>query len=169
MLNAIIQLADADGFQDSIREASPNLTPDEVDAAYALGVVFTVLIGLIFAALYLLLAIQVRKGKNWARIVTWVLAGLGVLGGLLGLAGDGTGARAGCSASIVHAASTRRSSCCWRCGRRTSTSRRGRRLATRTGLSEEVQRGPGAVEHPARVGAQDPLEQRRRRPTGSRW
>ena len=88
VLNAIIQLADADGFRDSIREASPNLTPDEVDAAYTLGVIFTVVIGLIFAALYLLLAIQVRKGKNWARIVTWVLAGLGLLFGLLGLAAD---------------------------------------------------------------------------------
>jgi hypothetical protein len=29
-----------------------------------------------------LLAMQVRKGKNWARIVTWVFAGLGVLGSL---------------------------------------------------------------------------------------
>jgi len=34
---------------------------------------------LVFAVLYVLLALQVRKGKNWARIVTWVLAGIGVL------------------------------------------------------------------------------------------
>jgi hypothetical protein len=36
--------------------------------------------------LYILLALQVGKGKNWARIVTWVLASLGVLSGLAALA-----------------------------------------------------------------------------------
>ena len=43
----------------------------------------------------MLLAIQVRKGKNWARIVTLVLAGLGVLFGVLSLVGDGTGLEKG--------------------------------------------------------------------------
>jgi hypothetical protein len=33
----------------------------------------------------------VRKGKNWARIVTWVLSGLSVLGGISSLFGAGTG------------------------------------------------------------------------------
>jgi UDP-N-acetylmuramyl pentapeptide phosphotransferase/UDP-N-acetylglucosamine-1-phosphate transferase len=44
----------------------------------AVGV--SLVIGLIFIVLYVLLALQVRAGKNWARIVTFVLAGLGVLG-----------------------------------------------------------------------------------------
>ncbi len=48
---------------------------DTVNSAVAIGVV----IGIIFIVLYVLLALQVGKGKNWARIVTWVLAGLGVL------------------------------------------------------------------------------------------
>ena len=34
---------------------------------------------MVFLVLYVLLAMQVAKGKNWARIVTLVLAGLGVL------------------------------------------------------------------------------------------
>ena len=44
------------------------------------------MIGIILIVLYVLLALQVRKGKNWARIVTWVLAGLGALGGVTNLA-----------------------------------------------------------------------------------
>lgn len=88
VISAILNLADSEGFKDAIREAQPNLTPDEVDSAYNVGVVFTVVIGIVFAALYLLLALQVRKGKNWARIVTFVIAGLGLLFGLLGLAAD---------------------------------------------------------------------------------
>ena len=43
----------------------------------------TVLTGLV---LYALLTVQVSKGRNWARIVTWVVAGLGILGGLISFA-----------------------------------------------------------------------------------
>ena len=65
----------------------------------AIGI--TVFFGLVFAVLYVLLAIQVRKGKNWARIVTFVLAGLGVLGGLLSLLGDGTGLEKGVGVIVL--------------------------------------------------------------------
>lgn len=36
--------------------------------------------------LYVVLALQVRQAKNWARITTWVIAGLGVLSALGSLA-----------------------------------------------------------------------------------
>ena len=95
ILNALIAFASADSIKDSIRESQPSLTDSEVDSAFALAIGITIFFGLVFAALYVLLAIQVRKGKNWARIVTFVLAGLGVLGGLLGLFGNGTGLEKG--------------------------------------------------------------------------
>jgi hypothetical protein len=91
VLGAIITFASGDAIKDSIRQGDPSLTPSEVDSAYSLVVGTAVVFGLIFALLYLLLAWQVRKGKNWARITTFVLASLGVLGGLLGLFGNGTG------------------------------------------------------------------------------
>src|SRR5215472_3623435 len=47
----------------------------------ALGVVM-----LVFAALYILVAWGMLKLKGWARIVTMIFAGLGILGALLGLA-----------------------------------------------------------------------------------
>ena len=86
LIGLIFSFADADGFKDRIREGNTSLTADQVDSAYTISLVFAVIIGLIFAAAYVLLAIQVRKGKNWARIVTLVIAGISILFGLLGLA-----------------------------------------------------------------------------------
>ena len=91
VLGAILTFTSGEAIKDSIRQGNPSLTAAEVDSAYSLAVGTAVVFGLIFAVLYLLLAWQVRKGKNWARIVTWVLAGLSLLGGLLGLFGNGTG------------------------------------------------------------------------------
>jgi len=91
LISAIVAFASGDSIKDEIRRSSPNFTQDQIDSAYNLVVGLAIFFGLIFAVLYILLAIQVRKGKNWARIVTWVLAGLGVLSGLFGLAGPGTG------------------------------------------------------------------------------
>lgn len=88
LLSLIINLADSDGIKDSIRESNASLTPSEVDSAYTVSLVFAIVIGLVFSALYVLLAMQLRKGKNWARITTFVLAGLSLLFGLLGLAGN---------------------------------------------------------------------------------
>ncbi len=95
VLGAIITFTSGDAIKDSIRKGDTTLTASQVDSAYNLVVGTAVVFGLLFAVLYLLLAWQVRKGKNWARIVTWVLAGLGVLGGLLGLFGNGTGLEKG--------------------------------------------------------------------------
>jgi hypothetical protein len=55
--------------------------PELSDAASGIAiftVVFAVVIGLIFGAGFVTLGILNGKGKNPARIVTWVLAGLGV-------------------------------------------------------------------------------------------
>jgi hypothetical protein len=45
------------------------------NAGYGVGIG----ISIIFMVLYILLALQVRKGKNWARITTIVFASLGLL------------------------------------------------------------------------------------------
>jgi hypothetical protein len=88
LLSLLLTFADSDGYKDTIRENSPELTADEVNTAYTLSLVFALIIGLVFSALYVLLALQLRKGKNWARITTFVIAGVSLLFGLLGLAAD---------------------------------------------------------------------------------
>jgi hypothetical protein len=41
--------------------------------------------GIVILLFYVFLAFQIRRGANWARIVTWVIAGLGILGALVSL------------------------------------------------------------------------------------
>jgi len=70
--------------------ANLGIEPDadlEAALAGAKGSVVTgIVIGFVFIALYALFLWFAWKGHNWARIVLWVLAGLGILGGLFGLA-----------------------------------------------------------------------------------
>jgi hypothetical protein len=90
LINLIVTLADSSGYKDAIRDADPNRTVD-VDAVYTAAVVFAVIVTLLIAALYVFLAINLRKGKNWARIVTWVVVGIFTLLGLIGLGSDAPG------------------------------------------------------------------------------
>lgn len=53
---------------------------DVVETALVAGVVF----GLLLTALQIMFIWFAWKGRNWARIVLWVLGGLGVVGGLIG-------------------------------------------------------------------------------------
>jgi hypothetical protein len=60
------------------RSYSTSKLDHAVNGAVAIGTIFAI----VFIVLYVLLALQVGKGRNWARIVTWILAGLGVLAAL---------------------------------------------------------------------------------------
>lgn len=85
-LGLIIVFANKDALRTAIADANPGYNTTQLDNAVNAGVTIGAVIGIVLIVLYLLLALQVRKGKNWARIVTWVLAGLGVLGGITNLA-----------------------------------------------------------------------------------
>ena len=87
LISAIITFASGDAIKTSIRDRDPSLTTDQVNSAYAVGVAVAIVFGVIFAALYILLAIQVRKGKNWARILGTVFAALSILSYLFGMLG----------------------------------------------------------------------------------
>lgn len=80
----LLGLTQQDALRTALRKSNPNV---DVDAAVRTGIIIGTVVGIILVVLYILLALQVRKGKNWARIVTWVLAGLAVVAGLAGLAG----------------------------------------------------------------------------------
>lgn len=80
VISIIVLFATKDDLKKRILENTPNASKSTLDAAVTIGAV----IGVVFLVLYALLAMQVNKGKNWARIVTWVLAGLGILFGLIG-------------------------------------------------------------------------------------
>ncbi len=63
------------------------VSEDLVQAAVVAGAIT----GLLFAALEALFIFFAWKGRNWARIVLFVLGGLGVVGGLVSLAQPSTG------------------------------------------------------------------------------
>lgn len=86
LIGLIIVFANKDALRTAIRDANPGYDTTQLDNAVNAGVTIGAVIGIVLIVLYVLLALQVRKGKNWARIVTWVLAGLGVLGGITNLA-----------------------------------------------------------------------------------
>ena len=79
-------LAFRDDLRKQIRDKNPGYSASKLDSVVNTAITIGVVIGIVILVLYVLLALQVRKGKNWARIITWVLAGLGVLSGLASLA-----------------------------------------------------------------------------------
>ena len=76
LVSIIVLFATKDDLKKRILEKTPNATDSTINTALTVGAVAGILI-LIF---YLFLARLVRQGINWARIVTWVIAGLGILG-----------------------------------------------------------------------------------------
>ncbi len=85
VLGIILLVATKSALKEQILKNNPNAANIDtvVTAAITVGIVF----GLIFTVLWLWLAFQVRKGKNWARIVTWVIAALGLLSAVVWLIG----------------------------------------------------------------------------------
>jgi hypothetical protein len=86
VLSLILLLATKDSLKKEILKKNTDYSATKLDDALNAAIAVGVVIGLVFIVLYVLLALQVGKGKNWARIVTWVLAGLGVLGALTAFA-----------------------------------------------------------------------------------
>lgn len=81
---------------EAIRQADAGLSGAEADTAREfaeLGVQVGLVIGLIFTAVYLLFLWFAWQGRNWARVVLWVLGGLSIVSGVatLGVGGTGVG------------------------------------------------------------------------------
>jgi hypothetical protein len=82
LLGSIVTFADLNTLvDDAAREAG--LSPDAVRTGVMVGAV----IGLLFLAAYLVVLWFAWQGRNWARIVLWVLGGLSVVFGVAGLGG----------------------------------------------------------------------------------
>jgi hypothetical protein len=82
----IVLFAGKDTLRRDVLKKNPGYNPAHVDQAVNTVVGVGVGIGVVFLVLYLLLALQVSKGRNWARIVTLVLASIGIASQLGSLA-----------------------------------------------------------------------------------
>jgi uncharacterized membrane-anchored protein len=86
VVGIIALLATKSALKKAILKNTPSADAAKLDSLVNTALVVGAVIGIVFIVLYVLLALQVRKGRNWARIVTWVLAALGVLNALGSLA-----------------------------------------------------------------------------------
>lgn len=71
-----------DSLKSSIRDSNPQFSGTELDSALSTAIAVGVVVALVILALYVALALQVRKGRSWARITTIVLAALSILTGI---------------------------------------------------------------------------------------
>ena len=93
LLGSIITFASLDSLIDAGLEQAgidPSQVPPEAIAAGRAGVLVGVVLGLVLLALVVATVFQMRKGRNWARIVLAVLGGLSALGVLNAFTGAGT-------------------------------------------------------------------------------
>ncbi len=90
LLNLILAFVFRDQTRRAIATANTGFSQSQLDSAVTAAIAVGIVIGLVFLVLYVLLAFQVRKGKNWARIITVILAAFGILGGVSALVGSGS-------------------------------------------------------------------------------
>lgn len=89
LLQLVVGLATLGSAKDDIRDElikdDPNVSQSTIDAAYAIGIVFVVVLGVLGILAWLWMAWKNGQGRTWARIVATVLGGLNVLVTLLSL------------------------------------------------------------------------------------
>jgi hypothetical protein len=62
-----------------------DVSPSVITTALAVGVALGIAVGILSVAAYVVFALLMRRGANWARIVLTVLSGIAVVSGLIGL------------------------------------------------------------------------------------
>jgi hypothetical protein len=97
LISAVVQLTDTDQIIELLREQDTTLTEDQADALATFGVV-VVLITVALQAMFIWFA---WAGRNWARIVLFVLGGLTIVSGLAGVAGASAATSSGFLTSMA--------------------------------------------------------------------
>lgn len=87
LLSGLSAIFQKDSIKDQVRDALKENGGDmsTLDSVVNVGIVTSIIIGIIGALLWIFMAVMNGKGKSWARIVATVLGVLGVLFTLLGL------------------------------------------------------------------------------------
>jgi hypothetical protein len=83
VLSSVVTFSDVDGFIDQVQQASPGVEVSE--SAARAGLIGGAAFALVLVALQVMFLWFAWQGRNWARVVLWVLAGLGIVSGLSGL------------------------------------------------------------------------------------
>jgi hypothetical protein len=87
LVGAAGQLANGGPIRAAIQATNPTVGAAEADRVYLIVVALAVGYGLLYAAGYAVLAVQLWRGRSWALPTVRLVTGLGVLAGLGSLAG----------------------------------------------------------------------------------
>src|SRR3954454_1750167 len=79
VIGAIAALAQWDDFKRRYLRENRGASASQATAQLTIATAF----GIVILVFYVFLAFRIRKGANWARVVTFVIAGLGILGALI--------------------------------------------------------------------------------------
>jgi hypothetical protein len=89
LISSAVTVADFDAFVARAKAAADTAeTPGLTDEAIRLVLIAGLVVGLLFVALEIMFIAFAWKGRHWARVVLWVLGGLNVVAGLVGLSGN---------------------------------------------------------------------------------
>jgi hypothetical protein len=95
LIGVAVNLSQIGTMSDVYREAYEGTDAEGFEAFYTGSSVVVAVISLLFAAAFVVLAIFNNRGKNPSRIVTWVLGGISLCCGGVGLAGSALGSSFG--------------------------------------------------------------------------
>ena len=82
LVGFIVAISTKSTIRANIAKKNPDFDSQKLNTAVNATIGVIAVFGIIIVVLFVLLALQVRKGKNWARIVTWVICGLGIISAL---------------------------------------------------------------------------------------
>jgi hypothetical protein len=85
LVSLVVALSTKSTLRAAIAKKNPDFDSQKLNTAVNVAIGAGVVFGIVFVVLFVLLALQVRKGKNWARVVTWVITGLGIVSALASL------------------------------------------------------------------------------------
>lgn len=74
-------------FTGQVVPPGTDVSPSVINTALAVGVALGIAVGLLSIVAYVVFAVLMRRGANWARIVLTVLSSVALVSGLVGLFG----------------------------------------------------------------------------------
>jgi len=78
----VVVLSTRSTLRAAIAKKDPSFDAHKLDSVVNVSTVSALGVGVVYLVLFVLLALQLPRGKNWARVVTWVINGLVIIGGL---------------------------------------------------------------------------------------
>jgi hypothetical protein len=92
LIGIVIDIITVNATKTAIEKRSPNLTASQIHSTQGVLIAGGIAGGVIAAAVWIVLALACRRGRNWARITGTVLFGLSTVDTLAGIAAPVAGA-----------------------------------------------------------------------------